>query len=113
MAEQEDQARAEFFREINEHEPGMFVEGEQWWADQYQWLYDSGYKLRDRYKLGWTPSWRSNGKQFYECVDGFPTRVSRPCRELEKPSLFRPLVGSNHGRYPLIRWTNGGLEKDL
>ena len=113
MAEQEDQERAEFFREIDEYEPGTFVEGEQWWTDHYQWLYDSGYKLRDRYKPGWTPSWHKNGKRFYQCVDGYANRVSHSCRKLEELSFFPPLVGSNHRRYPLIGRTNGGPEKDF
>jgi len=71
MAQQgDDEERAEFFRQIKNRKPGTFVEGEEWWRDHYQWIYDSGYKLRDRYKLDWTPSWFTTGAQHFNCVDG-------------------------------------------
>jgi hypothetical protein len=42
---------------------------ETWWMEQYDFLESRGYRLRPRYRPGWTPSWRTNGKPKYLCED--------------------------------------------
>ena len=41
-------------------------EGEVYWRDRYDWLLESGYALRPRYRPGWVPSWKA--------TDGYPPR---------------------------------------
>ncbi|KAF6744608.1 kinase-like domain-containing protein [Ephemerocybe angulata] len=45
-------------------------EEEVFWRDHYEWLLESGYQLRPRYKPGWVPTWKTNPDLDYsECED--------------------------------------------
>jgi hypothetical protein len=39
-----------------------FSDDEIYWRDHQKWLLDCGYRLRPRYQLDWTPSWKDTGK---------------------------------------------------
>ncbi|KAI0363369.1 hypothetical protein BV20DRAFT_147088 [Pilatotrama ljubarskyi] len=45
-----------------ERKPFHLLPGEHYWRDHYDWLRDSGYALRPRYKPDWTPSWEGTQK---------------------------------------------------
>ncbi|KAF5326216.1 hypothetical protein D9611_000730 [Ephemerocybe angulata] len=54
--------------------PGNFIEQlsdkEIYWRDRYDWLLESGYRLRPRYKPDWVPSWITNPQLFFvDCED--------------------------------------------
>ncbi|KAF5320432.1 hypothetical protein D9611_010813 [Ephemerocybe angulata] len=43
---------------------------EIYWRDNYEWLLESGYRLRPRFSPGWIPSWKANPKlPFRSCED--------------------------------------------
>lgn len=50
--------------------PEELLSGEIFWRDHYTWLEQSDYRLRPRYKPGWTASWLKTGEAFYKCEDG-------------------------------------------
>ncbi|KAI0358597.1 hypothetical protein OH77DRAFT_1421003 [Trametes cingulata] len=43
---------------------------EQYWRDHYDWLLQSGYELRPRYRPDWVPSWQGTARPAYWCEDG-------------------------------------------
>ena len=51
------------------------IEGELFWRDRYEWLCQSGYELRTRYRPDWVPSWRGTNKFFLSCEDGISLLV--------------------------------------
>ncbi|EIN06247.1 hypothetical protein PUNSTDRAFT_73300 [Punctularia strigosozonata HHB-11173 SS5] len=54
-------------------EAGDLYPGEPFWRDKYEWLLSCGYKLRDRYKPDWVPSWRGKSDvYYYDQEDSFP-----------------------------------------
>ncbi|TFY66061.1 hypothetical protein EVG20_g5022 [Dentipellis fragilis] len=50
--------------------PDAVSYGETWWRKQYEWLLQSGYKLRPRYAPGWTPPWEGTGRNPREFEEG-------------------------------------------
>ncbi|EIN06250.1 hypothetical protein PUNSTDRAFT_127605 [Punctularia strigosozonata HHB-11173 SS5] len=59
-------------------EAGELYSGELFWRDKYEWLLDSGYRLRDRYKPDWVPSWRGKSDVvWYKQEDSFTFQDSR------------------------------------
>ncbi|KAI0709588.1 kinase-like domain-containing protein [Cerioporus squamosus] len=51
-------------------ERGLLTEGEIFWRERYDWLRQSGYELRPRYRPDWTPSWTGTNKLIISCEDG-------------------------------------------
>ena len=51
---------------------------ELWWRDHYDFLERHGYRLRTRYRPGWVPSWKSNGKSAVDCEDSIRLSVRPP-----------------------------------
>jgi hypothetical protein len=57
---------------------------EVYWRDKYQWLLDSGYKLRPRYHPEWVPSWKKDTRLYpLSCEDALVNNVY---------SIFLPAV---------------------
>ncbi|KIJ18446.1 hypothetical protein PAXINDRAFT_167045 [Paxillus involutus ATCC 200175] len=50
-------------------QPHELGEGEKWWRDHYQWLYDAGYQLRPRYHPEWVASWKTGNLDWIDCED--------------------------------------------
>ncbi|KIJ08466.1 hypothetical protein PAXINDRAFT_18400, partial [Paxillus involutus ATCC 200175] len=50
-------------------QPHELGEGEKWWRDHYQWLYDAGYQLRPRYHPEWVASWKTRNLDWMDCED--------------------------------------------
>ncbi|KAI0709590.1 hypothetical protein C8T65DRAFT_197773 [Cerioporus squamosus] len=61
----------------NPSERGRLIEGEIFWRDRYDWLRQSGYELRARYRPDWVPSWKGTNKLTLLCEDGISLLVSR------------------------------------
>ncbi|KAI0709591.1 hypothetical protein C8T65DRAFT_739950 [Cerioporus squamosus] len=55
------------------------LDGEKYWRDHHDWLLQSGYQLRPRYRPGWVPSWKGTNKIPLFCEDGL---------YLKRPSLI-------------------------
>lgn len=51
------------------------LEGEKYWRDHYDWLLQSGYQLRPRYRPGWVPSWKGTNKIPLFCEDSVNLKV--------------------------------------
>ncbi|RPD53219.1 hypothetical protein L227DRAFT_658388 [Lentinus tigrinus ALCF2SS1-6] len=51
-------------------ERGLLTEGEIFWRERYDWLQQSGYSLRPRYRPDWVPSWKGTNKLIISCEDG-------------------------------------------
>lgn len=49
---------------------------EQWWQDQSELLLQHGYKVRRRFRAGWTPSWLGNNLDPNCCEDSTIQYVS-------------------------------------
>lgn len=49
---------------------------EIWWAERQQILENAGYMLRPRYRPGWSPSWITTGKHYFNSEDGQIQSVS-------------------------------------
>ncbi|KIJ07481.1 hypothetical protein PAXINDRAFT_173467 [Paxillus involutus ATCC 200175] len=62
------QLRLETFGRIRT-QPDELGEGEEWWRDLYQWLYDAGYQLRSRYHPEWVASWKTRSLNWMDCED--------------------------------------------
>ncbi|EIN06241.1 kinase-like protein [Punctularia strigosozonata HHB-11173 SS5] len=60
-------------------EAGQLYPAEVRWAAKYEWLLSCGYRLRDRYKPDWVPSWRGKGDDVvsWEQEDAHPFQDSR------------------------------------
>ncbi|EIN06245.1 kinase-like protein [Punctularia strigosozonata HHB-11173 SS5] len=59
-------------------EAGDLFPGETYWRDKYEWLHSCGYKLRDRYKPDWVPSWRDKSDVYYhDQEDSYPILDTR------------------------------------
>ncbi|KAI0043107.1 hypothetical protein FA95DRAFT_1590584 [Auriscalpium vulgare] len=43
---------------------------DRWWVRQQNWLEIRGYRLRARYRQGWSPSWRVNRTEKWKTEDG-------------------------------------------
>ncbi|KIJ18451.1 hypothetical protein PAXINDRAFT_97254 [Paxillus involutus ATCC 200175] len=50
-------------------QPHELGEGEKWWRDHYQWLYEAGYELRSRYHPEWVASWKTRNVSWMDCED--------------------------------------------
>ncbi|KIK80108.1 hypothetical protein PAXRUDRAFT_833708 [Paxillus rubicundulus Ve08.2h10] len=50
-------------------QPHELGEGERWWRDHYQWLYEAGYQLRPRYHPEWVASWKTRNLDWTDCED--------------------------------------------
>ena len=46
------------------------------WRDRQPFLESKGYMLRPRLRPGWTPSWLSTGRRFFDCEDSVRLPVS-------------------------------------
>jgi len=44
---------------------------EKWWRERYQFLESRGYRLRERYRPGWVPSWQGTGRSKGQFEDGW------------------------------------------
>ncbi|KAI0709574.1 hypothetical protein C8T65DRAFT_739933 [Cerioporus squamosus] len=42
---------------------GQLTREELWWRDRYEFLVEKGYKLRDRYRWNWRPSWKEHSNR--------------------------------------------------
>ena len=51
---------------------------EIFWRDHYDWLLESGYLLRPRYKPGWEPSWKGKKGISLKYEDGWRALVLSP-----------------------------------
>lgn len=49
---------------------------EQWWQNQSEPLLQHGYKVRRRFRTGWTPSWLGNNLNPHFCEDATVHPVS-------------------------------------
>ncbi|KAF5326222.1 hypothetical protein D9611_000736 [Ephemerocybe angulata] len=59
---------------ISSDDDELFFEKRQppeiFWRDHYDWLLESGYRLRPRFKPDWVPGWKTNPKlDFSQCED--------------------------------------------
>ncbi|KAF5326602.1 hypothetical protein D9611_000733 [Ephemerocybe angulata] len=55
-------------------------EGEVYWRDHYDWLLESGYQLRPRYKPDWVPTWKANpALDFSQCEDSTVNMIGVIC----------------------------------
>ncbi|KAI0744010.1 kinase-like domain-containing protein [Daedaleopsis nitida] len=52
---------------------GGLYDDEYLWRDHAEWLAESGYVLRPRYRKDWEPSWLKTKKGLYACEDGEST----------------------------------------
>ena len=66
---------AAFGDTLTSKDGGQLSEPELWWSKHYSWLKDSGYILRPRYALDWTPSWQGTKKSWLMCEDGRVAKV--------------------------------------
>ncbi|EIN06243.1 hypothetical protein PUNSTDRAFT_72931 [Punctularia strigosozonata HHB-11173 SS5] len=75
---------------------GDLYSGEIFWRDHYEWLNNLGYKLRDRYRPGWVPSWRDKSNvTWYEQEDSYPfldTRVADATRVADGTTVALKLI---------------------
>ena len=52
-------------------------DSEVYWRDRYDWLLESGYTLRPRYRPGWVPSWKATDDDPSHFEDGWLPTVRR------------------------------------
>ncbi|EIN06271.1 hypothetical protein PUNSTDRAFT_91085 [Punctularia strigosozonata HHB-11173 SS5] len=57
---------------------GELDEFEQRWRDRYDWLLGYGYRLPDRFRPGWVPSWKGKGEDvpYWDQEDGALYNIS-------------------------------------
>ena len=61
---------------VREH--GTLYNGERLWRNNYDWLREQGYTLRERYKPDWVPSWKAQNRKngWKTAEDGASLQVS-------------------------------------
>ena len=52
------------------------TEFEKWWSDRYNFLESRGYRLRSRFRPGWTPQWLGTPIHPVYVKDSYGIRVS-------------------------------------
>ncbi|KAJ7769054.1 hypothetical protein B0H14DRAFT_2402595, partial [Mycena olivaceomarginata] len=58
--------------------PNELTGGEAFWHDHHEWLEESGYLLRPRFRPGWTRSWHHDPRIWrFSCEDVWLLKVSK------------------------------------
>lgn len=97
MEQNENETLAEYrqrLREAISQGRSKLTRGEQRWRDKGLLLESRGYRLRPRYRIGWTPSWTGKDINIERCEDSHILPVSLFCHFLGR-QLCIPAFATN------------------